>query len=111
VGVPFGALEVSLRDLFVRVAESELAAPSKRQTDSRIALVKPFCSTSLRKDVSGSFNAKSITTIWAAMRPIESAPKSAVRASVFLGELTACCLTMIGIEILVLPEAIAAMRR
>jgi len=39
MGVPYGALEVSLRDLFVRVAESELAAPTKRQTDSRIALV------------------------------------------------------------------------
>jgi hypothetical protein len=39
MGVPFGALEISLRDLFVRVAESELAAPAKRQTDSRIALV------------------------------------------------------------------------
>ena len=39
MGVPFGALEISLRDLFVRVAESELAAPGRRQTDSRIALV------------------------------------------------------------------------
>jgi Family of unknown function (DUF6502) len=39
MGVPFGALEIGLRDLFVRVAESELAAPGRRQTDSRIALV------------------------------------------------------------------------
>jgi len=39
MGVPFGALEISLRELFVRVAESELAAPGRRQTDSRITLV------------------------------------------------------------------------
>lgn len=39
MGVPFGALEISLRDLYVRVAESELAAPGRRQTDSRVALV------------------------------------------------------------------------
>jgi len=39
MGVPFGALEMALRDLFIRVAESELAAPGKRQTDSRVALV------------------------------------------------------------------------
>jgi hypothetical protein len=39
MGVPFGALDIGLRDLFVRVAESELAAPGRRQTDSRIALV------------------------------------------------------------------------
>jgi len=39
MGVPFGALEVRLRELFVRVAESELAGPGGRQTDSRIALV------------------------------------------------------------------------
>ena len=39
MGVPFGALEISLRDLYVRVAESELAGPGRRQTDSRVALV------------------------------------------------------------------------
>jgi hypothetical protein len=39
MGVPFGALEISLRELFVQVAESELAVAARRQTDSRIALV------------------------------------------------------------------------
>jgi hypothetical protein len=37
--VPFGQLELSLRELFVEVAEKDLAAPGQRQTDSRIALV------------------------------------------------------------------------
>ncbi len=39
MGIPFGALEVRLRELFVEVAESELALPAPRQTDSRISLV------------------------------------------------------------------------
>ena len=39
MGVPYGALEIRLREVFVRVAESELAVPARRQTDSRIALV------------------------------------------------------------------------
>ena len=39
LGVPFGQLELSLRELFVEVAEKDLAAPGQRQTDSRIALV------------------------------------------------------------------------
>ena len=39
MGIPFGALEVRLRELFVEVAESELAPPDRRQTDSGIALV------------------------------------------------------------------------
>ena len=39
LGVPFGQLELSLRQLFVEVAEKDLAAPGQRQTDSRIALV------------------------------------------------------------------------
>ena len=39
IGVPFGVLQLSLRELFVRVAESKLEAPGKRQTDSQIALV------------------------------------------------------------------------
>lgn len=39
LGVPFGELELRLRELFVDVAEKDLAAPRRRQTDSRIALV------------------------------------------------------------------------
>jgi hypothetical protein len=39
MGIPFGALEVRLRELYVEVAESELALPARRQTDSRISLV------------------------------------------------------------------------
>ena len=39
LGVPFGQIELSLRELFVEVAEKDLAAPGQRQTDSRIALV------------------------------------------------------------------------
>jgi hypothetical protein len=38
-GVPFGQVESRLRELFVEVAEGELALPGRRQTDSRIALV------------------------------------------------------------------------
>jgi len=38
-GVPFGQLEARLRELFIEVAESELALPERRQTDSRIALL------------------------------------------------------------------------
>jgi uncharacterized protein DUF6502 len=39
LGVPFGQLELRLRDLFIEVAEKDLALPGRRQTDSRIALV------------------------------------------------------------------------
>ena len=39
MGIPFGALEARLRELFVEVAESELALPDRRQTDSSISLV------------------------------------------------------------------------
>ena len=39
LGVPFGPLELRLRDLFIEVAEKDLALPGRRQTDSRIALV------------------------------------------------------------------------
>src|SRR2546425_3149504 len=38
-GVPFGQLEARLRELFVEVAESELALPGRRQTDSRVSLL------------------------------------------------------------------------
>src|SRR5262249_30665766 len=38
-GVPFGCVEARLRELFVQVAETELALPGRRQTDSRVALV------------------------------------------------------------------------
>ena len=38
-GVPFGRLEARLRELFVEVADAELALPGRRQTDSRIALL------------------------------------------------------------------------
>jgi len=38
-GVPFGQVEARLRELFVEVAETELALPGRRQTDSRVALV------------------------------------------------------------------------
>src|SRR5215471_14399412 len=38
-GVPFGRLEARLRELFIEVAESELALPGRRQTDSRVSLV------------------------------------------------------------------------
>ena len=38
-GVPFGQVEARLRELFVEVADTELALPGRRQTDSRIALV------------------------------------------------------------------------
>jgi hypothetical protein len=39
LGVPFGRVEARLRELFVEMAELELALPGRRQTDSRIALV------------------------------------------------------------------------
>ena len=39
VGVPFGVLQLSLRELFVRVAESKLGPAGKRQTDSQVAVV------------------------------------------------------------------------
>jgi hypothetical protein len=39
MGVPYGALETGLRELFVQVAESHLVSPTKRRTDSSIALV------------------------------------------------------------------------
>jgi Family of unknown function (DUF6502) len=39
MGVPFGALESRLRELFVQVAAQELALPGRRQTDSQISLV------------------------------------------------------------------------
>src|SRR5690242_15801428 len=38
-GVPFGQLETRLRELFVEVAERELALPGRRQTDSRVSLL------------------------------------------------------------------------
>jgi hypothetical protein len=38
-GVPFGVLEARLRELVVEVAETDLAIPGRRQTDSRISLV------------------------------------------------------------------------
>ena len=38
-GVPFGVLQLSLRELFVRVAEAKLGPAGKRQTDSQVALV------------------------------------------------------------------------
>jgi len=38
-GVPFGQLESRLRELFVEVADTELALPDRRQTDSRVALL------------------------------------------------------------------------
>src|SRR5262245_11401297 len=38
-GVPFGLVEARLREIFVEVAETELALPGRRQTDSRVALV------------------------------------------------------------------------
>jgi hypothetical protein len=38
-GVPFGRLEARLRELFVEVADAELALPGRRQTDSRVSLL------------------------------------------------------------------------
>jgi hypothetical protein len=38
-GVPFGRLEARLREVFVEVAEAELALPGRRQTDSRVSLL------------------------------------------------------------------------
>src|SRR5712691_6954459 len=38
-GVPFGEVEARLRELFVEVAERELALPGRRQTDSRVSLL------------------------------------------------------------------------
>jgi hypothetical protein len=38
-GVPFGRLEARLRELFVEIAERELALPDRRQTDSRVSLL------------------------------------------------------------------------
>ena len=38
-GVPFGQLEARLRELFIEVADTELALPDRRQTDSRISLL------------------------------------------------------------------------
>jgi Family of unknown function (DUF6502) len=38
-GVPFGRLEARLREVFVDVAETELALPDRPQTDSRVSLL------------------------------------------------------------------------
>ncbi len=38
-GVPFGRLEARVRELYVEVAEAELALPGRRQTDSRVSLL------------------------------------------------------------------------
>jgi hypothetical protein len=38
MGIPFGTLQLGLRELFVRVAEAKLTRGTKRQTDSQIAL-------------------------------------------------------------------------
>lgn len=38
-GVPFGKLEARLRELFVRLADSEFVLPNRPQTDSRISVL------------------------------------------------------------------------
>ena len=60
-GVPFGRLEARLRELFVEVAEGELALPGRRQTDSRVSLLT-------------GINRKEVRRIRAAEH--ESAPRS-----------------------------------
>ncbi len=62
MGVPFGTLERSLRELFVRVAETDLAVPARRQTDSRIALIT-------------GINRKEVKRI-RSTRPLRRAPRS-----------------------------------
>jgi len=53
LGVPFGRVESRLRELFVTVAEQELALPGRRQTDSRIALVTGINRKEVRRIRSG----------------------------------------------------------
>ena len=53
LGVPFGRVEARLRELFVAVAEQELALPGRRQTDSRIALVTGINRKEVRRIRSG----------------------------------------------------------
>jgi uncharacterized protein DUF6502 len=53
LGVPFGRVEARLRELFVEVAEAELALPGRRQTDSRIALVTGINRKEVRRIRSG----------------------------------------------------------
>ena len=63
-GVPFGRLEARLRELFMRVAEQELALPGRPQTDSRMALltginrkeVRRIRSTDGSEPATGSFS-------------------------------------------------------
>jgi hypothetical protein len=38
-GVPFGELEAQMRELFIDVADADLALPGRKQTDSRISLL------------------------------------------------------------------------
>jgi uncharacterized protein DUF6502 len=53
LGVPFGRVEARLRELFVEVAEAELALPGRPQTDSRIALVTGINRKEIRRIRSG----------------------------------------------------------
>ena len=71
LGVPFGQLEARLRELFVEVAEADLALPGRRQTDSRIALVtginrkevKRIRSADRRTDAPRSFSMNQATSL------------------------------------------------
>src|SRR5215472_6261647 len=70
-GVPFGRLEARLRELFIEVAEAELALPGRRQTDSRVSLltginrkeVRRIRSTGPRKSAPGSFSMNYATSL------------------------------------------------
>jgi Family of unknown function (DUF6502) len=57
LGVPFGRVEARLRELFVEMAEAELALPGRRQTDSRIALVTGINRKEVRRIRSGDRDA------------------------------------------------------
>lgn len=70
-GVPFGRLEARLREVFVEVAETELALPGRRQTDSRVSLltginrkeVRRIRSVEQRKDGPRSFSMNYATSL------------------------------------------------
>jgi hypothetical protein len=62
IGVPFGALELRLRDLYVEVAERELAISGRRETDSRVSLLT-------------GINRKEVKRIRSAQR-VDKAPRS-----------------------------------
>ena len=80
LGVRYGRFESQLRELFVKVAESELTLPGREQTDSRLALltglnrkeVRRIRSSRPSKVASSSFS-KNVATEMKAGKPQKQA--------------------------------------